>query len=296
MDSRSVRRTRRDGGQGRTWLRTAAALIVLLVGLGATRGWGQQSAVPPLLRAHAHNDYAHPRPLLDALEQGFNSVEADVHLVDDELLVAHDLEDVQPERTLEALYLKPLRARIDANGGSVHAGVLPFLLLIDIKSDAEATYARLHPLLRRYADILTITVGERVVEGPVVAVLSGNRPRTALLAAPVRFASYDGRLPDLERSTDLPPSFMPLVSESWGRISDWSGEGSPPPGLRAELEEIAARARAQGRRLRLWGTPDRPGVWGILREAGVDLINTDDLAGLRKFLVEKESERDGEGS
>ena len=32
----------------------------------------------PLARAHAHNDYEHPRPLRDALDHGFTSVEADV--------------------------------------------------------------------------------------------------------------------------------------------------------------------------------------------------------------------------
>lgn len=41
--------------------------------------------VTPLPRAHAHNDYEHARPLLDALDHGFTSVEADVWLVDGEL-------------------------------------------------------------------------------------------------------------------------------------------------------------------------------------------------------------------
>lgn len=247
---------------------------------------GAQSRPPTVLeRAHAHNDYLHRRPLHDALERGFNSVEVDVHLVGDELLVAHDLADVDTARTLESLYLVPLRERIAANDGTVHRSAGPLLLLIDIKSDAEATYARLHPLLRRYADILTITVGDLVVEGPVVAVLSGNRPRSALLAAPVRFASFDGRLADLESAANLPPAFMPLISEDWRRVTDWDGEGLPPPALRAELEALAQEAASQGRRLRLWGSPDRPGVWALLRDAGVSLINTDDLAGLRGFLT-----------
>ena len=76
----------------------------------------------------------------------------------DELLVAHDLEEVDPSRTLEELYLRPLRERVDANGGSVHPGAPPFLLLIDVKSGAEPTYARLHPLLRRYADLFTFAL------------------------------------------------------------------------------------------------------------------------------------------
>jgi hypothetical protein len=62
----------------------------------------------PLAAAHAHNDYEHDRPLFDALEHGFTSVEADVWLVDGELRVAHDLEDAKPGVTLESLYLDPL--------------------------------------------------------------------------------------------------------------------------------------------------------------------------------------------
>jgi hypothetical protein len=241
-----------------------------------------------LHRGHAHNDYLHTRPLLDALEHGFNSAEVDIHLVGDDLLVAHDAEEVDPERTLETLYLRPLRERVAANGGSVHPGAPPFLLLIDVKSGAEPTYARLHPLLRRYADLFTFAVGDLVVEGPVLAVISGNRPRSALLAAPIRFAAYDGRLPDLETQSSLPPEFMPLVSENWRQVSEWDGEGSPPAGLRASLEDLVAHAHAQGRRLRFWGSPDRPSAWRLLHDAGVDLINTDDLSGLREFLSQAE--------
>src|SRR6185295_14563982 len=66
----------------------------------------------PLPQAHAHNDYEHARPLLDALDHGFCSVEADIWLTPDGLLVAHDRKDLKPARTLEALYLDPLRERV----------------------------------------------------------------------------------------------------------------------------------------------------------------------------------------
>jgi len=75
-----------------------------------------------LERAHAHNDYEHDRPLYDALSRGFKSVEADVWLVGGELLVAHDREDVRRGRTLESLYLAPLRQLIKQNGGAVYPG------------------------------------------------------------------------------------------------------------------------------------------------------------------------------
>jgi hypothetical protein len=40
--------------------------------------------------------------------------------------------------------------------------------------------------------------------------------------------------------------------------------------------------------LRLWGTPDAPAMWKELRDAGVDLINTDKLPELRSFLMPRQ--------
>ena len=49
------------------------------------------------------------------------------------------------------------------------------------------------------------------------------------------------------------------------------------------------RAHANGYRVRFWATPDMPGpardaIWNELFAAGVDHINTDDLAALKAFL------------
>ena len=240
---------------------------------------------PPMARAHAHNDYEHARPLLDALEHGFDSVEADVYLVDGALLVGHEAKDLRPERTLEALYLEPLRGWVRAHGGTVQPGLPPMLLLIDVKTDAESTYAALRAVLRRYADLVAIDAGGAVVPGPVVAVISGNRTLPAMRVEPVRFAGYDGRLPDLTGpASALPPSLMPLVSESWDRVSTWTGDGPIPDADRREVERLVRLAHAQHRRLRFWATPDRESVWRFLYDAGVDLINTDDLEGLSGFL------------
>jgi hypothetical protein len=37
--------------------------------------------------------------------------------------------------------------------------------------------------------------------------------------------------------------------------------------------------------VRFWATPEKVAVWEELRAAGVDLINTDQLADLRRFLT-----------
>jgi len=76
----------------------------------------------PLQRAHAHDDYEHKRPLFDALECGFCSVEADVWLVKGQLLVAHVPVQWNTERTLEKLYLDPLRDRAKAGRGKIFPG------------------------------------------------------------------------------------------------------------------------------------------------------------------------------
>ena len=66
-----------------------------------------------------------------------------------------------------------------------------------------------------------------------------------------------------------------------------------PAADRSELRRIVHEAHAQRRQVRFWATPDEPSpertaVWAELLAAGVDLISTDDLDGLRKFLLASE--------
>ena len=57
-----------------------------------------------------------------------------------------------------------------------------------------------------------------------------------------------------------------------------------PDEERKKLREIVAKAHARGRIVRFWATPESPAVWKELRDAKVDLINTDQLEQLQKFL------------
>lgn len=110
--------------------------------------------------AHAHNDYLNERPLLDALEQGFASVEADVFLIDGELYVAHTFVEVDRSKTFRKLYLDPLRELVEKNRGRVYPGVNhPLVLLVDIKTDAEKTFAELHRQLLEYRSMLVEASG-----------------------------------------------------------------------------------------------------------------------------------------
>src|SRR5439155_7031381 len=114
----------------------------------------------PLIHTHAHNDYEHKRPLFDALDHGFCSVEADIYLVEGQLLVAHNRSQVNPDRTLQKLYLDPLRVRVKKNRGRVYAGGPEVMLLIDIKTDWKTTYPVLRETLKQCADMLTVFHGD----------------------------------------------------------------------------------------------------------------------------------------
>jgi len=60
-----------------------------------------------------------------------------------------------------------------------------------------------------------------------------------------------------------------------------------PQQEKLKLKGIVDKSHAQGRRVRFWGAPDFPAFWRMLLEADVDLINTDDLEGVRKFLLQQ---------
>jgi hypothetical protein len=248
-----------------------------------------------LERAHAHNDYEHPRPLFDALDHGFKSVEADIWLVDGELIIAHDPEDVpqavQGGRTLESLYLAPLRQTVEQNGGSVYPGDPDyFTLLIDIKSDAVPTYRALHEELEDYEGMLTKFGPRGVRDGAVTAIVSGNRPRELMQKQRVRYAAYDGRLSDLGVATEQ--TFVPLISDNWTNHFTWRGDGPMPSDEREKLRSIVATAHSHGQRVRFWATPEqspqREAVWEELLTAQVDYINTDHLSALEAFLLEND--------
>src|SRR5712671_1175856 len=189
----------------------------------------------PLVRAHAHNDYEHARPLFDALDHGFCSIEADIWLVDGKLLVAHDRNQVKPERTLQALYLDPLRERARRNGGRVYPNGPEVTLLVDVKSDAEKTYTALRDVLKEYSDLLTVFRSGSTATNAVTVIISGNRDRSVMANETVRYAALDGRLEDLDSGASS--HFIPLVSESWTKIFKWRGADPMPNDEKQKLRQ-----------------------------------------------------------
>ena len=243
-----------------------------------------ETTAPPLPQAHSHNDYEHERPLFDALDRGFCNIEADVHLVDGQLLVGHDPEDVNPDRTLAALYLEPLKKTIAERDGKIFPDGQRLTLLIDFKTDGPATYEALAQALKPYAAILSGMHDGQWRPRQIDVIISGNRPILELIKDRNRLAGFDGRLSELE--TGPGGDLMPLVSDNWNDHFTWRGEGPIPANERAKLRALAKTAHALNRRLRFWATPDAPEFWQELQAAGVDVIGTDDLALLQSHLAQ----------
>ncbi len=267
----------------------SALLIVAFCGLRC-EGEGdlmsevdRQAQLPHLVHVHAHNDYEHTHPLFDALSHGFPSVEADIHLVDGQLLVAHDRSQVNPTRTLQSLYLDPLRARARKFGGRIYPkGDPTFYLLIDTKTDTNAPYAVLRRVLDQYADILTAFGPGGVKQKAITVVLTGNRPREMLAQQSARLAGLDGVLGDLDAPD--PHGLLLWISDNWRNFFTWRAASPIPAGEKARLREFVEKAHARNLKIRFWNAPDTPVFWREIREDGVDLINTDDLAGAEIFL------------
>ncbi|KAA9346640.1 histidinol-phosphatase [Larkinella humicola] len=243
------------------------------------------ASVVPLPNAHAHNDYEQSRPLWDALDHGFTSVEADVYAHQDTLYVAHNRPAFwNTDKSLENLYLRPLAERIRQNGGKVYANYSgPVYLMIDFKTGADSTYRALEKVLQRYRSILTTCKGNRCQPGAVTVFISGNRPIETVKRAKERLVGIDGRAADLGKgfSRDL----MPVVSDAYGNQLQWRGQGPMPDEQFQKLRQLVQRVHAEGKKLRLWACPEDPAVWAKLREAGADFLSTDQLELARDFLL-----------
>lgn len=249
-------------------------IIIVLFILTSTLARSQVNVVP----GHAHNDYAVNQALMDALAHGFMSVEADVHLINGELYVAHDHPDTTITGTLRQLYLDPLQKVVIKNKGKIYPDYQgPFFLLIDFKTPGPETWHVLKEQLAAYKKILNAPNHA----GPVTILISGNRPIEQISKEEDRFASIDGRPAELTQAYDS--SFMPVISENFNNVAQWDGEGKISNEAFEAIKTLADRTHAQRKLLRLWAIPDHPKSWRVLFKAGVDLINTDKVEAFSHF-------------
>jgi non-heme chloroperoxidase len=237
---------------------------------------------PTLLPAYAHNDYANSRPLFDALALGFRGVEVDLFLVGGSLVAGHERASATAGRTLETLYLDPLRRR-KQHCGRIIAGSAPFLLAIELKERDRAAFDSLVAVLGRYAELF-----EPAAATPAEVVLVGWHPPVAEMhpdgRVPLRLqARVGGRAEQLEVDTS---SVVRLVSLDYGKTVRWSGQGPVPPGATRWLAALGREKGAgAGRMARVHNVPTNASVYRLLLGAGVDLLGTKEPEQSREVLL-----------
>jgi hypothetical protein len=242
----------------------------------------------PNANAHSHNDYLRARPFMEAWDNNFGSIEADLFLVDGELYVAHTRREITPERTFDALYLAPLLGRIEAGGGRVYPRGGKLQLLIDLKTSGE-TLRALEQKLRPVRHLFDTTANPDAVR----LVISGGMP------SPDEFASYDtifffdGRAANTY--TPAQEQRVAFYSSPLSDFSRWDGGEAMPAAEMEKIAEFVESIHAKGKRVRFWGCPDTPLCWQTFADLGVDYLNTDRPADLAKFLndVPRNSGLDG---
>ena len=248
--------------------------VLLALSLFSTHSFAQQK-VYSVANAHAHNDYEHPVPFYTAYNAGFGSIEADIFLYKDSLVVSHNVLGINPAKTLQALYLNPLKEVIRKNKGLAYKdSAKNLLLLIDLKTAAEPTLDALVKLLQQYktlTDCPTLKI-----------VITGNQPDVSKLTSYPSYLYFDGNINKTYPAEAL--TRIALFSDNFRNYAQWTGEGPLTDSTKNVLETAVTKAHALNKPIRFWAAPDVPNAWSQLMKLNVDYINTDKIPELSEFF------------
>lgn len=227
--------------------------------------------------AHSHNDYEQLNPFYEAWQNGFGSIEADIFLHDGKLLVAHEVRELNINRSLDSLYLKPLQAAIEKNKGYPYADKNKQLqLMIDIKSDSVATLNKLIEVLNNYPAVIHCNA--------IKIIISGKRPTPENFGDYPSYIYFDGVVSKNYSAKAL--SKIVMLSDNFKNYSLWNGSDTLSEKDRLRLSDAVEKAHALKKKIRFWNAPDNTNSWQTFMNLQVDYINTDRIKELAIFLNE----------
>jgi hypothetical protein len=262
-----------------------------------------QGIIPKAL--HSHNDYWRPVPFYSALSVGAVSVEADVWLINGVLHVGHEPSALTPNRTLDSLYIQPILSVLASlnpntsfvppgrrNGVYDTDGGQTLYLWIDVKTDGATTWPyvveALEPL-RRAGYLTTFSNDSTVVNGAVTVIGTGNTPLNLVQGVKPRDYFWDAPIATLNTTyANVTKEVSPIASADFaaifGEVRNQTFSESQSTLLRSQVSV----ARSRGIGVRYWDQPGWPigtrnAIWRTLWDAGVALINVDDLEGAAAF-------------
>ncbi len=194
---------------------------------------------------HSHNDYDQKEPFSMAYNLGFDSIEADVYIKNNEIYVAHDWDKISLDRTFTKLYLNPILEKIKENNGYPYPNKKPLHLLIDLKKDGRGILTLLTEKLKPYKKALR----------HVTITISGDMP------APNEFRHFDdifyfdGRneltysIKEYKRVT-----IMSSGIAVFGKY--WNGKAPLLDEMVLKIKNFVTENHSKGKKVRLWGTPN----------------------------------------
>lgn len=220
---------------------------------------------------HSHNDYEQRVPFYQAYAQQVASIEADIYATNrkDELLVAHNKEDLAIAPTLDESYIKPIVALYKKNNGKAWENSdKTFILLIDLKTPANPTLDILVKKLKAYPEVFDPAANPYAVR----VVISGDRPAPADFTKYPSFISFDGNGLDY---TSGQLKRIAMISLPFKDYSQWNGKGTMIRDEYNKVTKAIEAVHALDKPIRFWGTPDGVTAWNTFHNIGVDYINTD---------------------
>ncbi len=241
---------------------------------------------PLLLHGHSHNDYTRERPLQEALENGFTSIEIDVFSWKGQIKVAHLKQKLKKKPTIKELYLEPLSKIITQNEGTVFQNdSTQLVLMIDLKKDKKVLYHLLKNQFKEYESIIEIHKDGQTKWGPIRIVLSGKPPMDSLLLDNPKYFTADLHPPNWSSNTSA--KLAPRASSNYNKHFTYKGKGLIPESDQSLIKNLVKEAHDSGRKIRFWASDDNAEVWNFLLENGVDWINVDDLKKFRAYYLKK---------
>ncbi len=226
-------------------------------------------------RIHAHNDYQKSEPLLNALQNKVFSIEADIYLYNNKLVVAHDKKELPTSPTLDSLYLQPIIKLFKQYKGTISKdGNYTPTLMIDIKENGEMVIVELIKLLSPYRSVFDRSKNAKAVQ----IVISGDRGASSKWNSYPSFILFDGRPDEVYDNAII--SRVAFISDSYLKYVTTQDSTT-------RLEELVKKVHGMDKLLRLWASPDDPASWKRLQKLGIDIINTDKVEECRNYFMKR---------
>lgn len=233
----------------------------------------------PAQLIHAHNDYQKPKPLTTALRHKAFSIEADIFLSGNRILVAHDKKELATGKPLDSLYLHPIIELFRRHKGTISEdrNYAP-VLMIDIKENGEAVIAQLMKLVSANRSVFDRTVNAKAAQ----LVISGDRGPLSKWNSYPAYIFFDGRPNEIYDSATL--QRVAFISDSYLKYVS-------PNGSTSRIESLVKKVHAMGMLLRLWASPDNPDSWKLQQQLGIDIINTDKVEECTSYFLKDKAKK-----